>query len=398
MKKVKSCILLLLVNIVIISCSGRKDQPFTIKKGDFRSSVIETGELQPVNSIAVIVPFIGWYYGSYFKITGMVEHGKIVKKGDSIAQIDPSAILKFILNNQTALEQENAQFEKMLVEHKNRFQSIETELLEASANFELQKLSVEKYKYETTKKQQIKQLEFEQAELNLNSLLKKKELLKIICEKEIIVQKLRISQREKDINKAHEGIKLFTIKSPGDGIFQIANTRRGRGLLKIGDEVYLGQMIAKIPNLEQMKVITTINETDIYKLKHNQDVDIRLDAYPAKVFGASLNYIGRLSRQKEQNSSLKVFDLEILVKQSDPVLKPGMTVSCEIFTSSLTDAYYVENECIMKEEGNNFIYLENGMGYEKFKIDLGPRNNKYTVIYGNLEKGRKVMPQKNYEL
>jgi HlyD family secretion protein len=60
----------------------------------FRESVIETGELEAVTASFIIMPQIKWEYGYRFQIIGLAEHGSMVKKGDSIAALDPSSIIQ----------------------------------------------------------------------------------------------------------------------------------------------------------------------------------------------------------------------------------------------------------------------------------------------------------------
>ena len=92
---------------------------------------------------------------------------------------------------------------------------------------------------------------------------------------------------------------------------------------------------------------------------------------------------------------IKLFDIEILLEKSDPILKPGMTVSCEIFTSQLNNVLFVDNECIFKEETKYFVFLKNKSDTKKREVKIGPQNTKFTVIYGDLKAGQQVLAQKS---
>jgi multidrug resistance efflux pump len=91
----------------------------------------------------------------------------------------------------------------------------------------------------------------------------------------------------------------------------------------------LGYPLGNVPELKWMRVNTFINENDFRKLQVGQKVIVRLDALPEVKFNGSVAYIGKLCRQKEQNSRQKGFDVEVKMIDSDERLKPGMTVSCE---------------------------------------------------------------------
>ena len=78
-----------------------------------------------------------------------------------------------------------------------------------------------------------------------------------------------------------------------------------------------------------MKVQTSVNETDISKIYKGQKVNVRLDAFPRKVFKGSIISISNTVQNKERDSKIKVFFVEVLLDETDRILKPGMTVSCE---------------------------------------------------------------------
>jgi HlyD family secretion protein len=397
MKKIDAPYWLLLLCLGLFAC-GRTDHggEFFIRKGDFDASLVETGELLAVNARSVIVPFIGWQYGWQFRITGMVEHGTHVKEGDSIAQLDPATVMKFIFEQENLLETEKANLNKLLVENENRIKGLEARLEEAQADYFLKKLELDKFEYESPRKKEIKQLEFQQAEINLERIRINIELEKKICENSLKIQKIKVSQIESNVSDAHLAIKKLTIMSPLDGIFQVSKSQISDQLYKVGDNTYQGAELALVPDLSRIKIRSTINETDIGKAKTGQKVIVRLEAYPDKPFTGKVSEIGKLSYKKDQKSSVKIFDFSILLNNSDPVLKPGMTVSCEVFYSELKDVFYVDNSCLKKVNGIYYLKMKVNKSWVERPVEIGPRNNNFTVIYGDFKEGTRLMvPEKN---
>ena len=80
--------------------------------------LVETGELFAVQTKAFVLPRLG-RFGS-FRIIGMEEHGKHIQPGDSVIQLDPANVTKYIVERETALESQLASLEKMLVNQENR--------------------------------------------------------------------------------------------------------------------------------------------------------------------------------------------------------------------------------------------------------------------------------------
>lgn len=315
--------------ILLHSCDGILNFDKADRTTD-GTTIIETGELAAINSVSFVIPRFGRRWGE-MKIIGLLNHGSIVNKGDSVAQLDPADINKYILDRESALETQLAALEKLYIEQENRRQENESRIKNELASFDLKKIEQEATRFESDRAQQIKKLEFEQATINLEKEKRVLELSEKINEKNLRIQEIRVEQIKNDIEESKALIPLLTLRTPVSGVFQIETQRRGgsRNIYKIGDNIYAGNNLANVPELEFMKVYTQVNETDFLKISLDQKVAVRLDALPKVVFDGKVTYIGKLSRAKERNSRQKVFDLEVEILKPDERLKPGMTVSCE---------------------------------------------------------------------
>ena len=318
-------VLLLLSN----SCNGVLSFDKTERTTD-GTTIIETGELSAINSVSFVIPRYGRRWRE-MKIIGLLNHGARVNKGDSVAQLDPADINKYILDRESNLETQLAALEKLYIEQENKKQENESRIKNELASYDLKKIEQEATRFESDRAQQIKKLEFEQATINLEKEKRVLELSMKINEKNLRIQEIRVEQIEKDIEEAKSLIPLLTLYTQVSGVFQIEINRRGgsRDIYKIGDNIYAGNNLANVPELEFMKVYTQVNETDFLKISPNHKVAVRLDAMPKVVFDGEVTYIGKLCREKERNSRQKVFDVEVEILKPDERLKPGMTVSCE---------------------------------------------------------------------
>ena len=321
--------LLLLIIPILFSCkkSIGSDGERITSDG---TVIVETGELAAVNSRSVVVNRYGRQLYQ-MKIVGLLDHGEIVKEGDSIAQLDPTDINKYILDNESNLETQLAVLEKLYVVQENIKQENESRIRSELASFDLKKIELEASRFESERLRKIKELEYDQAVITLEKEKKIYELNKIINASDLKIQEIRVEQIKKEIENAKSLIPLLTLRSPVSGVFQIATNWQSsnRNIYKIGDNIYAGNPLAIVPELEFMKVNTQVNETDFLKVSLNQKVAVRLDAMPKVVFDGEIVYIGKLSRLKDQKSRQKVLDVEVRILKPDERLKPGMTVSCE---------------------------------------------------------------------
>lgn len=377
--------------ITCYSCSTSSiDEEYTIRKGPFSASLVETGELQALKNNVIVTPPINWQYADQLKLTSLVEHGTRVKAGDIVAEIDKSSLMKTLLDMQNRLELEQTNLTKLLIQQSTKEEEIKTEIATQEASYSMSKLQLEKIKFESEKKRQIKKLEFDRATIALQKTRDRMKANDITSKKNIFIQKVKIGQIQNNIKSIRSNLDYFTIKAPASGMIEIRRDRRSNTPLKVGDRVWPGAPIASIPDMSTMKVYAKINETDIGKLKLGQKAVIRLQALPEKAFEGKVTRINPICYSPEQDSKVKVFDFEVLLNNSDILLKPGMSVSCEVFFAEYKKVFYVENECILRNDSASFIVLAKDHKY--LPVIVKASNTKFTIIEGDLKAGDKVLP------
>lgn len=327
----KRLVRFLLFAPLLTACEGGVFSDNNVTEAMSRA-IVETGELSAVRTRAFVLPRFG-RFGS-FRIIGLAEHGKVIGVGDSVIQLDPTDVTKYIIERETALESQLASLEKLLVNQDNRDSQAESTIKSELATYELRRLTYEAAQFESERTKKIKELEFQQATIQLNLAKRRLELNAIINENDLKIQQIRVNQIKKDIQNAYDIIPQLTVRSSTPGIFQIANNRRTRQLYQIGDEVWHGNTMASVPDLTWMRVKTQINENDFLRIREGDKVIVRLDALPEVPFEGYISDIGLFCHPKDYNNPRhKVFDVEVYLMVSDERLKPGMTVSCEFVAS-----------------------------------------------------------------
>ena len=387
----KKFILFLSLIYLSISCNNGTQEVFTVMSGSFRQSIIQTGELQAVKASFIPMPDIDWQYGYQFKIIGLAEHGKIVHKGDSIIKLDPSSVYKFIIEREDMLENELADAKKQVVQSENNIQELNAQLKSEQAAYDLKKLEVDRSKFDTDPKKRITELEFQQETIKLNKVKRNLDLKPKFDDFDRHIQRIKVAQRQNELNNAKEALKLFLLGSPLDGIFQVAvnDWADNPQMWKVGDTPYQGQILASIPDVTRMRVKTYINESDVKRVYKGMKAIVRLDALPSVPFSGSITDISKIcvARDKE-----KVFNIVVEIDESDLRLKPGMTVNCEYILYESDKNMFVPNNCLLKERGHSYIFLKKGGSVRKVEVQAGAVNINHTVITGEVKPGQKLMP------
>ena len=333
MKKYRIILTFLVVSLYLVSCGNKDSRKENEKNASGGKTIIETGTLEAINNKLFILPRYSMYWWE-MRIIGILEHGTMVNEGDSIIQIDPSEVNKFILERETNLETQLANLEKMNVDHANRISDFESRIRNETSSFNLKKIEMESSRFETERQQAIRKLEFRQAEINLAKEKRKLELARIIIDNDLKIQKIRIMQIENDLESFTKIVPMLTVRTTVAGVFQRGRNMRTGNMLNAGDMAMPSYSMGNVPELKWMRVATFINENDFLKIKMGQKVTVRLDALPDVDFKGEISYIGRLCHLKDDKSRQKVFDVEVKMIEPDERLKPGMTVSCEFLASN----------------------------------------------------------------
>lgn len=316
------------------TCSGIFDTENAAESesGEPGSTIVETGELQAVKSSVVVVPAIPGFW-DYVQVINLEKEGTSVEKGDVIGEIDKSKVVQRLEQKKSELAIELSNQEKLKAEQETRLKQLLAELQIAESNLQSAIVDTQRVVFESETRKKKQYLNLKKNQISLRKTKVKIESAKIIQEEEMRIQKIKIQQLKTDSTYAERALDMFTLRAPTDGMVEYCRSWFTGKKVNIGDNAYPTMPVISLPDLSKMKVLTSVNETDINKIHIGQKVNIKLDAFPRKVFKGNITSISNTVRNKERDSKIKVFFVEVLLESADKILKPGMTVSCEFVAS-----------------------------------------------------------------
>ena len=376
--------------ILFLGCSGRTNESGTLAWGDFEATLTESGELRAVNARMINMPDYDWNYGKP-KIVDLGTEGTLVQKGDYVAQIDTSSVVRELVQSLSDLAIAEADYQKMKIEQEAALRQLAADLQAAEAALRLANIDTMSVQFETRAKREQSRIERQMAVLEVEKLKAKLHFQKLIQVEEKKILEEKIKNHKRAIQSAHETIKRFTLLAPADGMIEYSTRGRSHTKIAVGDEFWPGEPIIGLPNLSKMKAAITVNERDIQKVETGQTASVRLDAFPQRSFSGKVISISKMCHPKERDSQIKVFDVEILLDSNDPILKPGMTISCEITIARLEEVFYTPLDAVSEEDGRFYLYVERDGDRLKIPVKIGARNTRDIVIYGNLQKSDRLL-------
>ncbi|HQU58207.1 MAG: efflux RND transporter periplasmic adaptor subunit [Phaeodactylibacter sp.] len=133
-----------------------------------------------------------------------------------------------------------------------------------------------------------------------------------VSQQQLEEMKLNLQNMETNVTAVEQQLKYTTVKSPMTGIVKEVKVEEGSFATP-------GATIATVVDISRLKMVVKVPETDIVKVKKGQQVEIKTDVYPDKVFTGKISLI---SVQADQG---RKFDVEIeLPNDKQFPLKAGM--------------------------------------------------------------------------
>ncbi len=383
--------LILIVFLVLAACNAKKTQEVQtsiVKRGTFIEELTEEGTIRAVNSTSINSPEMSYRYGST-KITRLVEDGKEVQKGDTVVVFDPSEIKKAIVNSQQQLDIAQAEFDKLKATQESAIEDMEADLEIARISQQISKINFDQAVFESEITRKEINLKLETANIALERAQEQIINRKKINEQELLQKKLTMNQLRVVLDEANLAIKSLFVVSPSNGIAIITENWMTGQKLRVGDQVGGGAII-QLPDLAEMLAEVKINEVDVSKITPGLKVDIKADAYSDSTYTGEITTIANLAKNKDYQSKIKIFPVQVKIDGFHSNLLPGLTVSCKIRIREIPDVLFIPVEAIFKAQGMEYVYVKSGSNYKRKDVKIGAINTDFAVITEGLAEKEEI--------
>jgi HlyD family secretion protein len=215
-----------------------------------------------------------------------------------------------------------------------------------------------------------------------------------------IVQRTR--ERDRATNRLAElnfQISKSKIYAPTNGVVLYASTvaiaRRKWWIrpLAVGENAVERQELIYIPLDTGMIVEMMVPEASLNKLAIGMPANVKVDAFPDKVFKGKLAKIGILpdGQSAQLNPDLKMYKCELECDFTDVVIRPGMSCDVELIKETYDNAIYCPMQCVTRLQKHPVVYVQNGSDWEPRPVEIGLDNNRMIHIIKGVKPGEVIM-------
>jgi hypothetical protein len=352
-----------------------------VKRGQFRVEVETSGELQAKNSIKIIGPSSLRNFGIWqVTIQKIIDEGTVVKKGDWVASLDPSEFQNKYSAKQIELEKASSKFIQTQLDTALQLRQSRDELINLRYAVEEKEIIMEQSKFEPPATQKQAEIDlgkarraYQQAVENYK--IKRDQNIEKMRE---VAAELRKVQNEFD--SMSKTLASFEVTAPETGMVIYQKDWDGKPI-KAGSQIQMWEpTVATLPDLSVMLSKTFVNEVDVRKVRPGQKVEIGLDAYPEKRLSGAVISVANVGEQRP-NSDSKVFEVNVELEKSDPVLRPGMTTSNKIIAQVIDSVLFVPLECLHSQgDSVTYVFKRDGLSVLKQEVVIGLTNANEAVI------------------
>jgi len=257
-------------------------------RGDLTISISAVGAVEPIRAVEIKSKASGEI------IELAVEEGDFVSEGDLLVRLDPT--------------------------------TVRNEYDQAQADY------------------QVAQVTLEQRQKDLE---RQKGLFKrgLISETDYDAARLAYEQANSQFVRARaalstnaERLEDTEIRSPISGLILSRQVEEGQIISSGTSSVTGGTLLYIIADMSLVSVITDVDETDIGRVQTGLGARVVADAYPDRTFDGEVKRIAPLAKV-EQNVTM--FEVTVLVDNSEGLLKAGMNADVEMVIDEVSDVVLV---------------------------------------------------------
>jgi multidrug efflux pump subunit AcrA (membrane-fusion protein) len=354
-----------------------------VRRGRVVVSVSARGQLQGGNSETIEVPMTGI---DSTGITYLREPGELVKQGDVIVQFDTTQQEYNLREAQADL----AEAEQQVIQAKATSQASDEEdryaLLDAQSAVTLAELEVRTNPVKASMKARQNDIALEAARGRLHQAEQNLANKTANSSASVAIQEANLNRAKVQADMVSKIIEGMAVKAKTSGYVNVEpNTNMnmiytGMTLLplQVGDTVYSGQSVARIPDLDHWEVTARVGEIDRGHLAVGQKVSIAVVALPGKSFAGIVKTLGGTSGPPWERR----FDCAIELQQPAPEMRPGMTSNMTITAESLDNVVWIPSQALYESDGKAFVYLRTPQGFMPHDVTLVNRSESQAVIQG----------------
>ncbi|MFA6443992.1 MAG: efflux RND transporter periplasmic adaptor subunit [Sterolibacterium sp.] len=192
-------------------------------------------------------------------------------------------------------------------------------------------------------------------------------------------------EQVKTLARSGEAKRTLTFRSPVSGIVTEKKAVQGMRFMP-GDALY------QVADLSAVWIIADVFEQDIGLVKSGAKVQIRINAYPGKVFEGAITYI-----YPTLKAETRTIPVRVELANRGQLLKPGMFAQMELAVGAKAKVVTIPVSAVIDSGTRRIVLVQLKQGrYQPREVKLGARSDDYVEVVEGVKDGDAVVVAANF--
>jgi multidrug efflux pump subunit AcrA (membrane-fusion protein) len=156
-------------------------------------------------------------------------------------------------------------------------------------------------------------------------------------------------------------------------------------LVDLGTKIEPKDPLGSMADTSIIKVVANIPEKDINSFKKNDLAKVKVDTYPDQEFTGTVDMV-----KANIDPNTRTAEVNIRIDNKTGKLKTGMFAKGRIIAKAY-QGILIPIEAVLKEQGNNFVYISDGKAAAKRQIFIGLIQDSEIEITAGLKVGDQIV-------
>jgi HlyD family secretion protein len=379
-----------------------------VVKGDFAPTLRISGTIAAESFAAIVAPQMrgggngpGGGFGSRsLVLMKAADAGSHVKKGDIVAEFDRQDQEERMYSLHADVVEAESALDKRRAELAIETETARQEMRVDEGDFGKAKLDLRTAEVRSAIEADLLRLAVQQTEAVFGQKQQEVALLEKSGQAELRGLEIVVRQKELDEKRGQMNAERMAIATPIPGTVVMMTTFRGAGQfaqVALGDELRPGTYFMQIVDPSAMVLEASFNQSDTQRLHVGQNAQVRLDAYPGKLWpgrvvsvGASTAASGAGMRGPMSGSGnyVRNVPVRVSIEASDREIIPDLSGSADVLLHDEKDVLLVPREAVVHENGESVVFVAEGKPQaRRQRVELGTGSDTQFVVLSGVNEG-----------
>lgn len=364
----------------------------TARVGNLEVLARVSGTSTARNFATVIAPLLrGPESDRAMSLIKLAGNGSMVRKGDVIAEFDPTQIRDHLDDTRDNLHDRRNYTKKLRVQQELEMGALRQRLQRARAAGEKARLDLKTGDVRSAIQRETFRLAVEEADAVTQELQ-----MQVRLRAEVHASELRIAQITEKLWVDHvarheEDERRLKVHAPIDGMIVVMarDSRHGeRKSFVEGDLVTPGTPIVQVVDRRTLQIEATINQAEVTRFKLGQRATIGFDAYPGRQFKGEVAAIGALATLNgRQQFFIRSIPLRVSIEQTDDRIIPDLSGYANVVLDRAEDVVMIPEEAVEKRPSGAFVEIKSGDTFQRRPVQLGLSDGVSVAVVDGVEQG-----------